>query len=97
MRFVPLLMLAAGFVTVASVSTEAKTKKKYEERAHYSITVRKHRSFLDAGTVVKPGSKSYQDYVGLQEFHFPSYGPINDNLYSRYPLPMPGELPGYAF
>lgn len=100
MRFKALLALAAGLAIVAAVPADAKPvkKKRYENRAHYSITVRKQRSFLDAGTEVRPGEKSYHDYHYLLTSRFPTYGPAGpDNRDYRYPLPAPFELPGFGF
>ena len=64
MRFIPFAALFVGCAVVAVSSAEAKPRK-YENREHYSITVRKHRSFLDAGTQVSAGEKSYHDYHRL--------------------------------
>jgi hypothetical protein len=104
MRFKALLALAtglaAGLAVAATVPAEAKPakKKRYENRAHYSITVRKHRNYLDAGTAVRPGEKSYHDYHRLLTSRFPTYGPAGpDNGEFRYPLPYPFELPGFGF
>ena len=98
MRIQALIALAAGLAVLAAVPADAassKKKKRYENRAHFSITVRKHRSFLDAGTEVRPGEKGYHDYYYLLTSRYPEYGPVNDNLNSRWPLPSRFELPGY--
>jgi len=97
MRKQALLVIAAAFAVSATLPAAAATskKKRYENRAHYSITVRKHRSFLDAGTEVKPGSKSYHDYYSLLTPPYPLYGPVNDSRDYRWPLPSRFELPGY--
>jgi hypothetical protein len=100
MRIRALIAFAAGFAVLAAVPANAATakKKRYENRAHYSITVRKHRSFLDAGTEVKPGEKGYHDYQYMLTSRFPSYGPAGpDNRDYRFPLPAPFELPGWGF
>lgn len=94
MRIAPLIVLAAGFAVAASIPADAKPRKK-QDREHYSITVRKHRNFLDAGTEVKPGSKSYHDYYSLLTPPYPLYGPVNDSRDYRWPLPSRFELPGY--
>ncbi len=98
MRISVLLALSAAAAVAASVPAEAKSstsKKKYENRAHYSITVRKQRSFLDAGTEVKPGEKSYHDYYYMLTSRYPSYGPVNDSRDYRWPLPGPYDGPPY--
>lgn len=98
MRLHALLAFAAGAAIAASVPADAKTstsKKKYENRAHYSITVRKPRSFLDAGTEVRPGEKSYHDYYGLLTSRYPTYGPVNDSRDYRWPLPGAYDGPPY--
>ena len=52
------------------------------------------RSYLDAGTEVYPGSKSYTDYVfppGYSAYHI--FDPSSP--YKRWPLPGPFELDSY--
>ena len=69
-----------GALSIASAdSAEAQTAKKRNR------IVVEPRSYLDAGTVVKPGSKSYLDYAL-------GPGPITG---LRWPLPGPFDLPGY--
>lgn len=58
------------------------------------------RSYLDAGTVVKPGSRPYLDYALPPGWFYPGYGqggaagpgPITG---LRWPLPGAFDLPGY--
>ena len=53
------------------------------------------RSPLDAGTVVKPGSKSYLDYALPAGYFFPTYGAGQSGIVpGRYPLPDRFYLPG---
>lgn len=94
MRFAPAFTIAAAAVlSVALVGVaEAQTKKRTR------ITIEK-RSYLDAGTVVKPGSQKYLDYALPLNYNFPNYqgsavgpGPITG---LRWPLPGPFDLPGY--
>lgn len=99
MRFAPLHTLAAaltialaGSVAVAGTAEAQQTKK----RTKVTIT---QRSYLDPGTVVKPGSKSYLDYALPLGYNYPNYqgsgvgpGPITG---IRWPLPGPFDLPGY--
>lgn len=93
MRFAPMIVLAAAFSVAAVGMAEAQTTTKRPR-----ITIEK-RSYLDAGTTVKPGSKSYLDYALPPNYNFPNYqgsavgpGPITG---IRWPLPGPWELPGY--
>ncbi len=97
MRIQALIAAAAGLAVLAAVPANAASskKKRYENRAHFSITVRKPRSFLDAGTEVRPGEKGYHEYHYLLTSRYPEYGPPNDNLNSRWPLPSRFELPGF--
>lgn len=93
MRFAPALTLAAVLAVAFAGTAEAQTSKKRTQ-----VTIAK-RSYLDAGTVVKPGSKSYTDYALPLNYNFPNYqgsavgpGPITG---IRWPLPGPFDLPGY--
>ena len=97
MRIQALIAVAAGLAVLAAGPANAASskKKRYENRAHFSITVRKPRSFLDAGTEVRPGEKGYHEYHYLLTSRYPEYGPPNDNLNSRWPLPSRFELPGF--
>ena len=98
MRIQALIAAAAGLAVLAAVPANAASskKKRYENRAHFSITVRKPRSFLDAGTEVRPGEKGYHEYHYLLTSRYPTYGPAGpDNREGRYPLPSRFELPGY--
>jgi hypothetical protein len=76
----------------ASLPAEAES-----QRARTRITVKKQRSYLDAGTTVKPGSMHYHDYASPPDARFPSYGPFADGSwpYARWPLPRMNELPGF--
>ncbi|MEP9351575.1 hypothetical protein [Xanthobacter sp. KR7-225] len=93
MRFAPALTLAAVLAVAFAGTAEAQSSKKRTQ-----VTIAK-RSYLDAGTVVKPGSKSYTDYALPLNYNFPNYqgsavgpGPITG---IRWPLPGPFDLPGY--
>ena len=89
MRFVSIVALATLSVfALATLPAEAQT-----ERQRPRITVKKKRSYLDAGTTVKPGDLRYRDYAEPIWSRYPSYGP--DPLGSRWPLPGPFDgLPG---
>jgi hypothetical protein len=91
MRFVSFAALAAAFALLASSLPAA--AKDYEHK-RTRIIIQK-RSYLDAGTTVKPGTARYTNYLWAIDNRFPTYGPPNDNLNSRFPLPGPFELPGY--
>jgi len=91
MRLASLAALAAAFaVFAASLPADAKDY----ERSRTRIIIKK-RSYLDAGTTVKPGTARYTNYLWVIDNRFHTYGPPGDNLYSRFPLPGPFELPGY--
>jgi hypothetical protein len=82
-RLVGFCAVAATFALLAaSFPADA------QDRPRTRITVQK-RSYLDAGTVVKPGSMRYLDYVFVgQSSRFPSYGPYEQGALegSRWPL-----------
>jgi hypothetical protein len=91
MRSASFAALAAAFAVLAS-SLPANAKDYQHPRTH--ITIQK-RSYLDAGTTVKPGTARYTNYIWAITNRFPTYGPPNDNLNTRFPLPGQFELPGY--
>ncbi|NMN59856.1 hypothetical protein FHT36_003771 [Xanthobacter sp. SG618] len=83
-----------GAVSIASAdSAEAQTIKKRNR------IVVERRSYLDAGTVVKPGSKSYLDYALPPGYFYPTYGPTAAGpgpiTGLRWPLPGAFDLPGF--
>lgn len=54
------------------------------------------RSYLDAGTVVKPGSKSYLDYALPASVRYPTNGPgFYDVVPQSASLPRQFDLPGF--
>lgn len=76
----------------SSPSTTTTTPKK---RTRTSVDISK-RSPLDAGTVVKPGSKSYLDYALPSGWFYPTYGAVDGGFVpGRYPLPSRFDIPGY--
>ena len=84
---------AAFAVVVATLPAEAQS-----ERARTRIIIKKQRSYLDAGTTVKPGTAKYHDYANPPEARFPTYGPFADEGSlggARWPLPRAYELPGF--
>ena len=59
-----------------------------QDRPRTRITIQK-RSYLDAGTVVKPGTMHYHDYIFAgQQSRLPIYGPYADGDIqgTRWPL-----------
>ena len=66
-----------------------------QDRARTRITIQK-RSYLDAGTVVKPGSMRYLDYVFVgQSSRLPSYGPYTHGAFGGSRWPLLGIFEGY--
>lgn len=91
---------------VACPPAEAQTRRPYgvevqkkRERASTRITVRRARSFLDPGTEVLPGSRSYTDYAVGSPLYRPNdaFDPARSR---RFPLPGGAtgpELPGWGY
>jgi hypothetical protein len=82
-------VVVAAAVAFAAWPAEAATKKRSPTR----VIVTK-RSYLDAGTEVKPGERKFTDYV-----YPPNYSPYRNYDFAgqyRYPLPDPFWLPGYT-
>ena len=94
MRLAPVAAATAAIFLLASFPVEA------QDRSRTRITIQK-RSYLDAGTMVKPGSgdRRYHDYAFPPDREFPSYGPYmaGSGSYgaSRGPLLRIFEAPGY--
>lgn len=67
----------------------------YRPRA--KITVQPRRSYLDAGTAVKPGERRYHDYIYSPALLYPPYGPRTYPYAAaaRWPLPSFGDIPGF--
>jgi hypothetical protein len=88
--FAWIIAAAAAAMLVASIPADAQP-----DRARTRITVQK-RSYLDAGTVVKPGTAKYHEYAFPVRSLYPSYGPFPDDQQRfRYPLPSPFDVPGF--
>lgn len=87
-----LALALAGAVLVAGTAEAQQTQK----RTKVTIT---QRSYLNPGTMVKPGSKSYLDYALPPGYFFPTYGPSAAGpgpiTGLRWPLPGPFDLPGF--
>lgn len=82
-------VIAAVSFLVASFPVEA------QERARTRITIQK-RSYLDAGTIVKPGTARYHDYAFPLQSRFPSYGPFSEGSIQGSRLPLLRMLEGHA-
>lgn len=107
MRLLPIAALAAtvflafsatGSAEAASTAQEFSAQKRQaapKQRATTRIRVTR-RSYLDAGTEVKPGERKFTDYV-----YGPNYSPTSviDNTSAggiRSPLPDNFTLPGWS-
>jgi hypothetical protein len=83
------VLLACGVALAGASADAATTTTKRKPPARVVVT---KRSYLDAGTEVKPGERHFTDYVFP-----PGYSPYSvvDPTHSyRYPLPDPFWLPG---
>ncbi|MDR6951961.1 hypothetical protein J2X65_001312 [Ancylobacter sp. 3268] len=88
MRFIPLalaLAVAGSAFAVLPAAAQDSTR----------LTIRKlpERSYLDPGPNVRPGTSRDLNYIGLNNFRFPSYGTDSTITGTRWPLPGPYELP----
>jgi hypothetical protein len=84
----PLRLVSFGAVVATLGLLAASYPADAQDRPRTRITIQK-RSYLDAGTVVKPGSMHYHDYVFVgQSGRLPSYGPYEQGALegSRWPL-----------
>lgn len=98
MRRVGLVMLGVGLAFAFTLPTEARPRHRGEiivikQYPRTKVIVTKRRSFLDAGTEVKPGDRKFTDYV-----YPPNYRPqdVFDPIgNSRFSLPRPWDLPGF--
>jgi hypothetical protein len=90
--------LAFGAVATALGFLAASLPAEAQERSRTRITIQK-RSYLDAGTTIKPGERGYHDYAFPPEAQYPSYGPYasGSGSYgaSRGPLLRIFEAPGF--
>jgi hypothetical protein len=85
------LGVVAAALAMAAISVPVEAQG---DRARTRITVKK-RSYLDAGTTVKPGTAKYHDYAYPLSTLYPTYGPFADEQRFRYPLPGPFDVPGF--
>jgi hypothetical protein len=80
-------VLLASAVALAAVAADAATTKRKPTR----VVVTK-RSYLDAGTEVKPGERHFTDYVFPPNYS--PYSVVDPTRSYRYPLPDSFWLPG---
>lgn len=91
MRFAPFFALLAGVSILAATAYEADAQTRRDQRPRVYI---KKRSYLDAGTVVSPGSKNYHDHIFTRSYLYSTLAP-DPSGHSRWPLPGQFELPNY--
>jgi hypothetical protein len=89
-------VLAAAAVLAVSLPADAQNYRDgYRPRA--KIIVQPKRSYLDAGTAVRPGERRYHDYIYSPALLYPPYGPRTYPYAAaaRWPLPSFGDVPGF--
>jgi hypothetical protein len=91
MRFAPFFALLAGVSVLTATAYEASAQQLRERQPRVIV---KKRSYLDAGTEVKPGSKNYHDHIYDQNWRYSTLGPDTQGG-ARYPLPTMFELPNF--
>jgi hypothetical protein len=91
MRFAPLFALLAGVSILAATAYEADAQQLRERQPRVII---KKRSYLDAGTEVKPGSKNYHSHIFDNNWRYSTLGPTTFGD-ERFPLPRMFELPNF--
>jgi hypothetical protein len=84
----------AVFATILAIIASLPAAARDVDQPRTRIIIKK-RSFLDAGTTVKPGEARYTNYLLPLQRDFPTYGPFVENYNPRTPLPGPFDLPGY--
>lgn len=91
MRFAPLFALLAGVSLLSATAYEVQAQQLRERQPRVII---KKRSYLDAGTEVKPGSKNYHSHIFDNNWQYSTLGP-NPQGGERYPLPGMFFLPNF--
>ena len=109
MRLAFAVVVSIAAVTIAAVATPADAQRRVYRgdqteritvidesgRVRTKITVRP-RSYLDGGTEVVPGERKFTDYHLVPTYMNGSPSASWDPTgIHRFPLPMPGELPGF--
>ncbi|MBY0532294.1 MAG: hypothetical protein K2P86_10025 [Xanthobacteraceae bacterium] len=90
MRFAPIFALLAGFSILAASAYEVEAQQLRERQPRVIV---KKRSYLDAGTEVKPLSKNYHSHIFDNNWQYSTLGP--DNTGARIPLPRMFDLPNF--
>ncbi len=90
-------MRVAAFLLAGLMAGTAFAAFAPAEAQETRIIIRKQppRSYLDPGTVVKPGSTGYLNYVYAVQPRYPSYGDDSTITGTRFPLPSRFDLPNY--
>lgn len=91
MRFAPLFALLCGASLLTATAYEVQAQQLRERQPRVII---KKRSYLDAGTEVKPGSKNYHSHIFDNNWQFSALGP-NPQGGDRIPLPRMFDLPNF--
>jgi hypothetical protein len=89
-------VLAAAALLAVTLPADAQNYRNgYRPRA--KITVQPKRSYLDAGTAVRPGERRFHDYIYSPALLYPPYGPRTYPYAAaaRWPLPSFGDVPGF--
>ena len=98
------VMIAGTTLAVPAAEAQTQTRKKQyvytttrvapASRPRARVTVAP-RSFLDAGTEVRPGDRKFTDYAFPPEYGYPSFARENNNRpIDRQPLNPPSDLGG---
>jgi hypothetical protein len=91
MRFAPFFALLAGVSILAATAHEADAQQLRERQPRVII---KKRSYLDAGTEVKPLSKNYHSHIFDRNWQYSTLGPDTQGA-ARFPLPDIFYLPNF--
>jgi hypothetical protein len=91
MRFAPLFALLAGVSILTATASEADAQQLRERQPRVII---KKRSYLDAGTEVKPLSKNYHSHIFDNNWQYSTLGPLTQGG-ERIPLPRIFDLPNF--
>lgn len=91
MRFAPIFALLAGVSLLTATAYEVEAQQRPERQPRVII---KKRSYLDAGTEVKPLSKNYHSHIFDNNWQYSTLGPLTNGA-ERYPLPGMFFLPNF--
>lgn len=90
MRFAP---LALALIVAGSAVLPALPAAAQDQPTRLVIRKLPPRSYLDPGPNVRPGTSRDLNYVGMNNFYYPSYGTNSTITGITWPLPGPYELP----